>query len=107
MTTQPGSRLFLNHDAQSAAQTTRFRLRSELPLCFRNGQISQPWHHILIQVGSSGEDENSGWSISVRRWAKSSRCQLEGGGEEQKNQKEEEERKDLEVDIHAAKATVY
>ena len=23
--------IFLNHDAQSAAQTTRFRLRSELP----------------------------------------------------------------------------
>ena len=57
-------------------------------LCFRNGQIKQPWHHIpMWQVWRR-------WELRMeylRRWAKSSTCQLQGGGEEQKSQKEEEE----------------
>ena len=57
-------------------------------LRFRNGQIRKPWHHSpMWQFWRR-------WELRMeylRRWAKSSRCQLQGGGEEQKSQKEEKE----------------
>ena len=49
-------------------------------------------HGVTALCGSSGEDENLGWSIYVDELIdESSRCQLQGGGEEQKSQKDEKE----------------